>query len=94
MLELVLVLVALCFLGIMLHKAFNKKVSKEQQIYFNVVDGMHRGKSVEELENELVEKYNLKQYEAGLIVSAAIDGESDYAIQYISELLKNKVSAN
>lgn len=93
MLELVLVAGALVFLAVMLNKAFNKPVPKEKQIYFQVVDGMHHGKSVEELENELVKKYNLKQYEAGLIVSAAIDGESEYAIQYISELLKKQVPA-
>jgi hypothetical protein len=92
MLELVLVLVAFAFLGLMLNKAFNKPVAKEKKIYFDVIDGMHRGKSVQELEDELVDKYDIKTYEAGLIVSAAIDGESDYAIQYISELLKNKIT--
>jgi hypothetical protein len=90
--ELLLVLVVLGFLALTLSKVFNKKVAKEKTIYFDIVDGMHRGKSVTELEDELILKYDFNRYEAGLVVSAALDGADDYAITYISELLKRKVN--
>lgn len=94
--DMLLVLAVIMALGVALgYFIFGRnKVSEEKRIFFAVVDDMHHGKPADEIEDKIIKKYNINKYEAGIIVSSIIDGESAYAMDYTKELLKKYEKAN
>lgn len=94
--DLILVLITIVVGGTLMAFAIfgQHTISSEKKIFFEVINEMHAGKSIEDIEQRLIKKYKFNQYEAGLIVSAAIEGDSDYVMDYTKELLKKYEEAN
>jgi hypothetical protein len=94
--ELFLILFAIVSVSLILAYTVHKynKTSKEKRIFFEVVNDLHASHSTDDIEQKLIKKYNFHKYEAGLIVSSIVEGESAYAMDYMKELFKRYEEAN
>lgn len=96
MMDVLLMLVVIMTIGVALgYFIFGRnKVSEEKRILFEIVNEIHARKPAEAIEDKIVKKYDITKYEASIIVSSIIDGETAYAMNYIKELLKKYEKAN